>query len=111
MAWIADQTRKTPRPAISRAAPAIRASAVRADRHPRAGPSATDARLRRGSLPKGSRQSSENPGAKLRRVVLSLRKMVDDASDPNRPAKRPVSHSGTNALGRQRADRGRTRQL
>src|ERR1700686_153972 len=71
MAWMADQTRNTPSPAINTAAPANRASTARAGRHPRAGPSATDARRRRSSLPKGSRQSSENSMAD--RASLSRR--------------------------------------
>src|SRR3984893_16311350 len=83
---MADQTRNTPSPATSRAAPAIRVSTARGDRHPRAGPSATDARRRRISLPKGSRQCSENLTAD--RARLSRRSVIWSTMRPTPMAAR-----------------------
>src|SRR3979411_3127918 len=109
MAWIADQTRRTPSPAMSSAAPAIMARMARGDRHPRAGPSATDARRRRGSLPKGSRQSSENLTADRAGLVMTLRNMSTVRATPAAarrggpfliPAKTVLLASGIIAVGR-----------
>src|SRR6266550_6710792 len=69
-----DQTRKTARPATRRATPAIRASVARAECQPCAGPSAADARRRRGSSIKIS-------GASLAKA-RALRKMCRMRATP-----------------------------
>src|SRR3984893_13657425 len=82
MVWMADQTRNTPNPATSNATPAMTASAVRAYCLTRTGPSAADARRRRGSCIKMS-------GASLAKVGVTRKMLAMRASPAVRRAQGP----------------------
>src|SRR5439155_6181185 len=83
---MADQTRKLSSPATSRANPAITATAARPDGQTRSGPSAADARRRRGCVPNLSSQASECQRCRLHRIRASIdganRKMIAMRASP-----------------------------